>query len=99
MRGFSPPSSGTPMCRYLVAWCASGRLAEPRSCKRAAKSESPFCALHQRVAMRVPHVDVRDGGYCVWCGQSGRSYIADRVTITLCVIHGRALERALREGR
>ena len=87
------------MCSYLVAWDGLGQLPEPRPCKRAAVDDSPFCRLHAMVAARTPHVEVRDGGFCVWCGQSGRSYTADRVTITLCERHGKALGRALREGR
>jgi hypothetical protein len=88
------------MCRYLVAYDGLGLLLDgPRPCKRAARDGEPYCGLHQLVATRVAHVEVRDGGYCVWCGQPGRSYTVDRVTITLCELHGRALGRALREGR
>lgn len=99
MRGFRPPPPDARMCHYLVAHGTSGLLDEPRPCKRTATHDSPYCGLHTRIAAKVPHVEVRDGGYCVWCGQPGRSYVADRVTISLCTTHGRALERALREGR
>jgi hypothetical protein len=99
VRGFRPPPLGATMCAHLVAYAFDGRLPEPRPCKRAAKSGSTYCGLHQRMVAKVPHVEIREGGYCVWCAQPGRSYIVDRVRITLCAAHGRALERALREGR
>ena len=97
--GFLPPPAGTPMCGYLVAHGLEGRLSEPRPCKRAAKTDSPYCGLHQRVAAMVLHVEVRDGGFCLGCAQPGRSYVIGGVTLALCAAHGRALERALREGR
>lgn len=98
--GFLPPLAGTVMCAYLVVWDAmQGRLPEPRPCKRAAHTDSPYCGLHKRVAARVLHVEVRDGGFCIGCSQPGRSYVLGGVTIPLCAAHGRALERALREGR
>lgn len=98
--GFAPPPPGVAMCAALVAYSNNmGTIGAPRPCKRAAADGLPLCRLHQRVATRVPHVDVRDGGICVWCGGYGRSYVADGVTIGLCVKHGLALARAIREGR
>ncbi len=94
------PPPGTPMCAYLVVHDATlGQLIKPRPCKRPAGHDSPYCGVHQMVALRVPQIEVRDGGFCVWCGQPAKSYVCDRVTIALCVRHGKALSRALREGR
>lgn len=84
------------MCSYLVVYGLAGKLIELRPCKRAARSDSPYCGFHRRVAARTPAVEVRDGGDCVWCGQPGRSYVVDRVTIPLCGAHGQALARVIR---
>jgi len=87
------------MCQYPVVYGTFGLLHRPRPCARAARKGERYCGRHAQIAAKVPHVEVRDGGFCVWCGQPGRSYTADRVTIPLCEKHGRALARAIREGR
>ena len=97
--GFLAPPAGTVMCSYLVVYGFEGLLPEPRPCKRAAQTDSPYCGRHKIVAERTPQVEVRDGGFCIGCSQPGRSYVINGVTIPLCAAHRRALERALREGR
>ncbi len=97
--GFTPPPPGTPMCRYLSAYDSYGLLREPRPCKRGAVPGSDYCRRHGNMVARSPQVEVRRGGFCVWCGQPTRSYVVDRVTIALCLAHGKALARAIREGR
>lgn len=90
LAGFRTPPPGTPMCQGLVRNTIDGRLRAPRPCRRAAKPDSCYCGVHKK-----SDVEVNEGGFCVWCGQPGRSYICDRVTIALCGKHGKALARVL----
>lgn len=87
------------MCEHLVAHGPLGRLPAPRPCKRAAVEGSSYCARHGQIARRTPPADVRDGGFCVACAIPGRSYVLEGITIALCEAHGRALARAITEGR
>lgn len=100
MRGFKPPPPGTRMCRELVAHDVNGKLLDrPRPCKRAADDGSDYCGRHAVSRRGRAPVEVRDGGFCVCCGGAARSYVVESVTVALCGAHGRALVRAIREGR
>lgn len=96
--GFRTPSPSTRMCKRLVVHDGT-RLVRPRPCKRPSIDGSFYCGLHARIVARTPALEVRDGGFCVWCGGPARSYKCELVTISLCTFHGRALARAIREGR
>lgn len=101
-RGFVAPEASTPMCQYLVAYDTNGRLYErPRPCKRAAAPSAIFCGRHAQIASKRPAVNVREGGFCVWCAEPARSFVdpVSGVTIALCRPHGLSLARAIREGR
>lgn len=87
------------MCRYLSVYDSYGLMKAPRPCKRAAAAGTDYCRRHGNMVARSPQVEVRDGGFCVWCGEPARSYVVDRVTVALCRSHGRAIARAIREGR
>lgn len=95
----SVPVGGGEPCRYLVAHGPFKMLERPRPCKRLATRGTPYCGLHQLVAARVAPIEVRDAGFCSYCAQPARSYVADGVSVALCARHGKALARALREGR
>lgn len=96
-----PPPPGTPMCQYPVAYdtAAGVPLERPRACTRAALAGEKFCGGHKGTASRWAPIEVRDGGFCVWCAEPGRSFVADGVTIALCKRHAKSLGRAIREGR
>jgi hypothetical protein len=84
-------------CEALVAWGFAGRLETPRPCKQNAKPGERFCGLH--LSKGASLVEVRDGAWCVGCGESGRAYVVGGVTISLCGKHGKALVKAIRDGR
>lgn len=85
-------------CTHLVVHGRDG-LIPPRQCRRFAADGTTLCRLHAVVVARRPPVEVRVGGFCVCCGAAGHSYVVNGITIALCGAHGRALARAIREGR
>jgi hypothetical protein len=86
-------------CAHLVAYDSWGKLARPRPCKRLAVEGGDFCGVHKVVAKRWAPIAVSDGGFCVFCAEAGRSYSWNGVRMALCTAHGRALRRAIAEGR
>jgi hypothetical protein len=79
------------VCAATVRFGPDGELAEPRRCRRNARAGSHFCGVHGRLSKRV-HVEVRDGGWCVWCAGAGRVYTSSAdLTVTQIPLCDRCL--------
>lgn len=84
----------------LVAWGTTGLLDSPRPCKQRAKIGEALCGAHLARSKFSLAIEIRDGGFCVWCAAPARLYMSGgQVPIALCTKHSKALARAIREGR
>lgn len=103
---FQPAKEGEPRCVAMVYRDVYGRKLEPpRRCVRPAKTGGEHCGLHRSIHAKhakdgLLSVTVREGGYCVWCGEPGASFECEdelRVPVRLCRRHARAIARSVRD--
>lgn len=88
-------------CAALVVYDWHRKLDAPRPCRRQARDGSPYCGPHAwRMAKKRRIVEVRpSGGVCFGCGDPGRGYVIGGVQVNLCLACGKALAKAIVDGR
>jgi hypothetical protein len=86
------------MCAATTVHDSYGKHA-PRPCRRAAKAGGSLCGLHAAIERKSAKVVGVDGGFCVGCAEPARSYVVGGSRVALCAAHGKALAKAIREGR